>query len=552
LNKLVHDLHMTNDLHATKKSIAVTQQKFKDTKAQEPQSISKPVESLKINQDNVIESKQKEKKFSNALIRQPEDRKVDVEIENKRKHVRNMMKDAWDTYVAYAWGYDEVKPNSKGINDRHGSRIPMGTSIVDSMSTLYIMGLDEEFQKGREWIAENFDFNRVHADVSVFETNIRFVGGLLSAYAFTGDDVFKNKAVHVVDKLLPAFHPQSGLPYGQVNMKSGTARNGWKGQSILSEFGTLSMEFTYLSDITGDKKYVNTIDKLQATIFNYNAKGSKDCSFPLFWNTESGRSASSHTSLGAFGDSFFEYLIKEWIRSGHKDRRAKEMFNTASSELESQILKKTNTGLTYVGGDRGTNMEHLACFSGAMYGLAGYDAQRSESRDKSLVSNWIKIGADITQVCHESYAATPTQLGPDVFQINNRETEDGLILSDGHDQYMLRPETAESYFIMWRITHEEKYREWGWQMIQALDKHCKSNEGGGYSGIRDVWSQNDQKDDVQQSWFLAETLKYLYLLFCDDDVISIDKWVFNTEAHPLPIKGQNSFYRDYNEKRKNR
>ena len=64
-----------------------------------------------------------------------------------------------------------------------------------------------------------------------------------------------------------------------------------------------------------------------------------------------------------------------------------------------------------------------------MYGLAGYDAQRSESRDKSLVNNWIKIGADITQVCHESYAATPTQLGPDVFQINNRETEEGLIVS---------------------------------------------------------------------------------------------------------------------------
>ena len=75
---------------------------------------------------------------------------------------------------------------------------------------------------------------------------------LLSAYAFTGDDVFKNKAVHIVDKLLPAFHPQSGLPYGQVNMKSGTARNGWKGQSILSEFGTLSMEFTYLSDIVNN------------------------------------------------------------------------------------------------------------------------------------------------------------------------------------------------------------------------------------------------------------------------------------------------------------
>ena len=72
-----------------------------------------------------------------------------------------------------------------------------------------------------------------------------------------------------------------------------------------------------------------------------------------------------------------------------------------------------------------------------MYGLAGYDAQRSESRDKPLVSNWIKIGADITQVCHESYAATPTKLGPDVFQINNRETEDSLILSGRKD--VVRP-----------------------------------------------------------------------------------------------------------------
>ena len=117
---------------------------------------------------------------------------------------------------------------------------------------------------------------------------------------------------------------------------------------------------------------------------------------------------------------------------------------------------------------------------------------------------------------------------------------------------MLRPETVESYFIMWRITHDEKYRDWGWEVIEALDKYCKTKEGG-YSGIRNVWANNnnnniaegDQKDDVQQSWFLAETLKYLYLLFCDDDVISLDKWVFNTEAHPLPIKSANYFYRDF-------
>ena len=120
----------------------------------------------------------KDGKYTNVLTRHPEDRNVDdKDVNDKRKHVKSMMKDAWDVYVAYAWGYDEVKPNSKSIHDRHGSRIPMGTSIVDSMSTLYIMGLDEEFEKGRKWIEESFDFNRVQVDVSVFETNIRFVGG---------------------------------------------------------------------------------------------------------------------------------------------------------------------------------------------------------------------------------------------------------------------------------------------------------------------------------------------------------------------------------------
>ncbi len=46
---------------------------------------------------------------------------------------------------------------------------------------------------------------------------------------------------------------------------------------------------------------------------------------------------------------------------------------------------------------------------------------------------------------------------------------------------------------------------------------------------------NVSHDDVQQSFFLAETLKYLYLLFSDDSLIPLDKWVFNTEAHPLPV-----------------
>ena len=112
-------------------------------------------------------------------IQQPNDNTSgdDDDVIKKRAHVKNMMKTAWDVYSKYAWGYDEVRPESKSVHDRHGSRIPMGTSIIDSMDTLYIMGLEEEFQKGRNWIMESFDFDRVHEDVSVFETSIRFVGG---------------------------------------------------------------------------------------------------------------------------------------------------------------------------------------------------------------------------------------------------------------------------------------------------------------------------------------------------------------------------------------
>lgn len=99
--------------------------------------------------------------------------------------------------------------------------------------------------------------------------------------------------------------------------------------------------------------------------------------------------------------------------------------------------------------------------------------------------------------------------------------------------YLLRPETVESYFIMWRLTHDQKYRDWGWEVVQALEMNCRTKYG--YSGIKSVYANPVQHDNIQQSFFLAETLKYLYLLFSEDSLLSFDGWVFNTEAHPLPI-----------------
>jgi mannosyl-oligosaccharide alpha-1,2-mannosidase len=168
-----------------------------------------------------------------------------------------------------------------------------------------------------------------------------------------------------------------------------------------------------------------------------------------------------------------------------------------------------------------------------MYGLAAKEEQDSNSE------RWMEIAKGITNTCHESYDRTDTKLGPEAFRFS--DAVEARALKQNERYYILRPETVESYFLLWRLTKDPKYREWGWQMVQALDTTCKVE--GGYSGVRNVYQVGGQKDDVQQSFFLAETLKYLYLLFSDDDLISLDQWVFNTEAHPLPVRGVNTMYR---------
>ena len=147
----------------------------------------------------------------------------------RREKVKSMMKHAWDNYVTYAWGKNELRPVSKrGHSASIFGSSSMGATIVDSLDTLFIMGFNEEFEKGKAWVAEHLDLGQMTGDVSVFETNIRYLGGLLSIFSLTGEEIFKSKAVHIADKLLPAFNSPTGIPYALVNMRGGSAKNfGW-------------------------------------------------------------------------------------------------------------------------------------------------------------------------------------------------------------------------------------------------------------------------------------------------------------------------------------
>lgn len=462
----------------------------------------------------------------------------DPEVKKKRDTVKGMMRHAWDNYVKFAWGANELRPISRrGHTASIFGSSAMGATIIDALDTLYIMGMHDEFAKGREWIEQYLDLNHMSGDISVFETNIRYVGGLLTAYALSGDELFKEKAAHVANKLLPAFNTPTGIPYALVNMRTGTAKNfGWAsgGSSILSEFGTLHMEFAYLSDITGSPKYREKVEKIREVISEVKRPKSL---YPNYLNPKTGKWGQQHTSVGALGDSFYEYLLKEWIRSGKKDVQAKELMDEALTDIENQLVKVSNGGLTYIAeykfGRLEHKMDHLACFAGGMYGLAAHEEQDANS------ARWMRIAQGITHTCHESYDRSDTKLGPEAFRFS--DAIEARALKQNERYYILRPETVESYFVMWRLTHDQKYRDWGWEAVQALERHCRTDNG--YSGIKNVYQVDGQKDDVQQSFLLAETLKYLYLLFSDDSLISLDHWVFNTEAHPLPIKGKNNFYR---------
>ncbi|XP_044743597.1 mannosyl-oligosaccharide alpha-1,2-mannosidase IA-like isoform X2 [Chrysoperla carnea] len=464
----------------------------------------------------------------------------DAETRSRRNVIKQMMKHAWDNYVRYAWGKNELRPITKrGHSASIFGSMYMGATIVDGLDTLFIMGMQDEYKMGRDWIANEFNVKNFNGEISVFETNIRVVGGLLTCYALTGDVMFRDKAKAVADKLLPAFETPTGIPYALVNLENGHSKNyQWAsgGSSILSEFGTLHLEFVYLSEVTGDPIYRRKVEHIRQVLSELEKPNGL---YPNYLNPKTGRWGQHHMSMGALGDSFYEYLLKAWIQSGYRDSSSRQTFDEAINAMLKHMLKTSPNGLSYFAELKYERiehkMDHLGCFSGGLLGLGARTLQNEYSE------RYMQVAKDITHTCHESYDRADIKLGPEAFRFTQNIEAKALKYNEKY--YILRPEVIESYFIMWRVTKDPKYREWGWEAAKAIETYCRV--AGGYSGVKNVYQKEPSYDDVQQSFFLAETLKYLYLLFSDDDLISLDQWVFNTEAHPLPIKGVNPLYRPF-------
>lgn len=436
----------------------------------------------------------------------------DVHAEGLRI-TREAIRHSWKGYRQHAFGFDEYFPLSKG-HSNWGSGRGVGVTIVDALDTMILAGLTDEVEQALQWIEQTLSFDQ-HAKLSVFETTIRVLGGLLSSYQLLKRPRLLELAEDLGRRLFYCFDTPSGIPDNYVDLAShihqGASWNG--GQAILSELGSLQIEFGALGQLTNNADYAVRSRRAVELIRPHCQSGF--C--PRFFSGTS--PTGSHAGLGSFGDSFYEYLLKMWILSDKTDAMYEDMWQRAATH----ILKTSSTvGGHFVpnGQETGNVMEHLACFAGGLFTLSYLHTQDT---------GHLKAGVKIGDTCRAMYAATATKLAADVVRVS----EDGS-LQASDPKYILRPETMETYFYLWRATKHAKYRTWGLELMQAIDRHLRV-EGGGYVGSLGVDSVPTPKNDNMETFWIGETLKYALLLFSDDGLLSLSEWVINTEAHPQRV-----------------
>jgi mannosyl-oligosaccharide alpha-1,2-mannosidase len=184
--------------------------------------------------------------------------------------------------------------------------------------------------------------------------------------------------------------------------------------------------------------------------------------------------------------------------------------------------------------------DHLCCFAGGLFTLGALEVQRAERENAVLPSMYElstradkhrQIGKELTETCVELYEEQPTGLGPEIVSYGNVKPVGHERWKAHSSKYILRPETLEAIFYQYRATGDPIWRERGWRIFLNLVRHCRTPIA--YSGVLDVRQNPAKQNDSQQSFLFAETFKYLWLLFADPNVLSLDQYVFSTEAHPF-------------------
>ncbi|TRX92478.1 hypothetical protein FHL15_006645 [Xylaria flabelliformis] len=451
--------------------------------------------------------------------------------ESRRQEVKKTFVDDWKAYKTYAWGKDALAPISGGFRDQFSG---WAATLVDSLDTLWILGLRDEFDEAVEAVA-NIDFGQsTSSRVNTFETNIRYLGGLIAAYDLSQRGALLVKAVELGDLIYAAFDTENRMPVDFIDFEAAKRGEGLTVESLVvsASPGTLSLELTRLSQITGDPKYYDAISRVMDVFYRGQEKTRLPGLWPVFVSMSSQDVVSGDQfTLAGGADSLYEYLPKMYALLGGLEPKYEEMstrFLEAAKALlfrpmipkNEPILLPSSAQVTSDGDvvlDQET--EHLGCYIGGVYALAGKVLRNQ---------GYVNIGSRLTLGCVYAYRSTPTGMMPERMNMlacesfencewderrfveetgKQRECEstalsqclrmNGSINFSGKrhlplgfttakdPRYILRPEAIESVFIMYRITGKPVWQELGWDMFNAIVNGTRTGLGT-HASVRDV------------------------------------------------------------------
>jgi mannosidase alpha-like ER degradation enhancer 2 len=468
------------------------------------------------------------------------------ELNYYKDKVKQMFYHAYDNYIYNAYPYDELKPlTCKGF-DTWGS---YSLTLIDSLDMLIILGNRTEFERVVDLLKTTLDFDK-DINVSVFETNIRVIGGLLSAHLLSyrlyySEDsnvlnVQKNAtklhsewpcagsllnlAISAAKKLLPAFDTPTGLPYGTVNLKYGVPQQETT-ETCVAGTGTFIVEFGALSRLTGDPAYELAARRALDALWERRSP------LDLVGNhirVDTGKWSGNDATIGSGVDSYFEYLVKGGILLN--DPSLIKQFRTYQRAIDSYLYHDSNW---FLWANMNTGQKTLPLFSSLEAFYPGL---------LTLVGNL----AQATKLL-DSYHTVWRQYGslPEFLNIQSNT------IHSNRESYPLRPELIESLMYVLKATQNDgKYFEMAVDYLESIERISRIKCG--FATVKDI--KDHKLEDRMESFFLAETLKYLYLIFDVDNFLHNDissslfkvvkndlgeclietgYFFFNTEAHPV-------------------
>lgn len=412
------------------------------------------------------------------------------------EEVKSETRRAWQAYQKYAWGYDVLLPLSKSAENWYDK--PLYISPIDAYSTLKVMGLDEEAARIERYIADSISFDK-DIFVKVFEVNIRILGGLLAMYPYTENPKILDQAQDFGDRLLPAFQSPTGIPYYWVNLKTGAVK---RDTVNVAEAGTYTFEMGILSYYTQNPVYYQAAKKATRAVFD---RRSEIGLVGEVIDVTSGEWIDKTSHICACIDSYYEYMYKTWVMFG--DPEIKAIWDASIAAVNKYLPEEKDSLLWYsrVNMETGEKTSSVVtlydAFFPAVLVLSG-DTVRAERFQKTWNWLWNQNGLEPMAYDYSSEKIT-------------------------YPVYDLNPEIIESAFYLYHFTGKEIYREMAAKYWEDINKYCRTEEA--FTAVKNV--ETKEQSDNMATYFIAETLKYFYLVFTDNPEVNPTDYVFSTEAH---------------------